>query len=163
MICVTTLGAVALAAPLMPRPARDDISRYDAAYGLKRVRVEVMQYAPVLQRGTISADEIEDIWSRRLKEEGLEVVESGETPRIVITMKGLPWGERSEITAFGLFMTLDQSAHVHRLDATMRIPTYSNSMVGVIDTDGLEKELRKAVAFQIRKFVSHIRTKSAEQ
>jgi len=161
-LVVTLSSAWRLAgAPLLPRPEKVS-DRAMSLAGLESVRLDIVLLSSDAQGLEITAEKMYRDWKNLLEAAGVEVVENDEAPFLSLHLKVLADQAAAGHFAYGLFLTLDQAAHLPRLDRTLTVPTYVANVLGIASEADIREDLASVQAFMARKFLRQLEGATAE-
>ena len=145
LLAVVSLALAAWAAPMVPTTLRLPDQLRSLA-DLKQVEIVFRRpLPPQYAKAGLTERSIRDQWTRLLEGAGLEVTGGKNVPRLGFVAMVLTDDRVPDARAYVMFCTVDQPAHLERLDQTLIVPTYTDLIVGIEHENVLSTVLQEKV------------------
>ena len=153
---VGLLGLAARSAPILPEGLSPEVR---TTAGINRVRLVVMPLPKILRGFDVRREWIDKQFTGQLEENGVEVVDDGESDAPILRVVTTVFTDESVPGAVGYvtFIALEQSVTVDRLGESFRIPTWTGSKAGMKSRAELADGFRATLQDTIGQFLRRSR------
>ena len=129
VLIIASIGFSAAGAPIIPTEKKPEDSVLSLGK-VKQVEVVVDHLAPELRTAGVNEEEIKTRWTKRLEEEHFEVADGKGYPKLVLKSVTTIDQDVPNAVAYVLVMRFEQPVRIDRLDETLFVPTYSETLLG---------------------------------
>ncbi|MAE66265.1 MAG: hypothetical protein CMJ18_18495 [Phycisphaeraceae bacterium] len=141
---------MALTAPVLPSRALPPDLR--SLSGLSHVRVSVDALPPNLRRMGVTRKSAVARLSNRLRAGDIEIVEDQAMPLVLLRFEEALDVSAPRAIGFSATISLEQSAHVDRIQQRLRVPTFHHTRIALFD----QEEAVKMIPVAIELVVDHL-------
>jgi len=130
IVAFTTLGQPVMGGPILPSAKKPPDTVLSLAK-VRRVEVVVSHLAPQLRAAGLDEEDVKARWTKRLVEEHFEVADGKGYSKLILRSVTTVDPDVPNAVGYVLVSSFEQAVRVERVDQTLFVPTYGETLVGL--------------------------------